>query len=289
KEHQYMGTREEKDSLGVKQVPEDVYYGVQTMRALENFPITEIPVHTELIRALAEVKKAAAISNMHTDMLSDGIGEAIVAASDEVIAGKHDDQFVVDSIQGGAGTSINMNMNEVLANRALEIVGRKKGDYDYCSPNTHVNMAQSTNDTIPTALKIALFRMAEQLVDVMEALKKEFINKENEFQHVLKMGRTHLQDAVPIRLGQEFGAYSEVVGRDIRRVKQAAEEMLMINLGATAVGTGLNAKLEYIEQVATQLSSQLGIKVHVAKNLVDGTQNTDGYTTLSSALKVAAL
>src|SRR5699024_11455956 len=203
KEHQYMGTREEKDSLGVKQVPEDVYYGVQTMRALENFPITEIPVHTELIRALAEVKKAAAISNMHTDMLSDGIGEAIVAASDEVIAGKHDDQFVVDSIQGGAGTSINMNMNEVLANRALEILGRKKGVYDFCSPNTHVNMSQSTNDTIPTSIKIASYRMTEDLITTMTHLKTEITKKENEFHDVLKMGRTHLQDAVPIRLSQE--------------------------------------------------------------------------------------
>lgn len=284
-----MQMRTETDSLGTKEVPSDVYYGIQTLRAVENFPITGIPVHRELVLALAEVKKAAALANMHTDMLSKSIGNAIVQAAEEVIDGKFADQFIVDSIQGGAGTSINMNMNEVLANRALEIVGRKKGDYNYCSPNTHVNMAQSTNDTIPTALKIAAFRMSEELVTIMEALKKEFINKETEFQHVLKMGRTHLQDAVPIRLGQEFGAYSEVVGRDIRRVKHAAEEMLMINLGATAVGTGLNAKPEYIEQVAAQLSSQLGIKVHVAGNLVDGTQNTDGYTTLSSALKVAAL
>ncbi len=284
-----MQMRTEADSLGTKEVPSDVYYGIQTLRAVENFPITGIPVHRELVLALAEVKKAAALANMHTDMLSTSIGNAIVQAAEEVIEGKFADQFIVDSIQGGAGTSINMNMNEVLANRALEIVGRKKGDYNYCSPNTHVNMAQSTNDTIPTALKIASFRMSEELVTIMEALKKEFMNKENEFQHVLKMGRTHLQDAVPIRLGQEFGAYSEVVERDIRRVKHAAEEMLMINLGATAVGTGLNAKPEYIEQVAAQLSNQLGIKVHVAENLVDGTQNTDGYTTLSSALKVAAL
>ena len=284
-----MGTREEKDSLGVKQVPEDVYYGVQTMRALENFPITEIPVHTELIRALAEVKKAAAISNMHTDMLSDGIGEAIVAASDEVIAGKHDDQFVVDSIQGGAGTSINMNMNEVLANRALEILGRKKGDYDFCSPNTHVNMSQSTNDTIPTSIKIASYRMTEDLITTMTHLKTEITKKENEFHDVLKMGRTHLQDAVPIRLSQEFSAYSEVIGRDIKRITEAAKEMLKINMGATAVGTGLNAKPEYIEKIVTQLSAQLGFKVHTVKNLVDDTQNTDGYTALSAALKVSAM
>lgn len=284
-----MRTRIEKDSLGEKEVPEDAYYGVQTVRALENFPITEIPVHKELVLALAEVKKAAALANMHTGMLPETIGRAIVRAADEVIAGKHLDQFIVDSIQGGAGTSINMNTNEVLANRALEMLGREKGDYDFCSPNTHVNMSQSTNDTIPTALKIASFRMAEELTTTMTSLKKEFVHKENEFQDVLKMGRTHLQDAVPIRLGQEFGAYSEVVGRDIRRITEAAKEMLTVNMGATAVGTGLNAKPEYIEKVVTQMSSQLGIKLHLAKNLVDGTQNTDGYTTLSSALKVSAI
>ncbi|MEN1970499.1 aspartate ammonia-lyase [Lentibacillus sp. N15] len=284
-----MHMRMEKDSLGMKEVPKDAYYGVQTVRALENFPITEIPVHKELVLGLAEVKKAAALANMHTDMLPEPIGKAIVKAAEEVIAGKLLDQFVVDSIQGGAGTSINMNMNEVLANRALEMLGREKGNYDFCSPNTHVNMSQSTNDTIPTALKIASYRMAQELATTMTALKKEFINKENEFQDVLKMGRTHLQDAVPVRLGQEFGAYSEVVGRDMRRIAQAAEEMLTINMGATAVGTGLNAKPEYIDKVTAQLSAQLGVKVHLAKNLVDGTQNTDGYTTLSAALKVSAL
>ena len=284
-----MRTRIENDSLGIKEVPADAYYGVQTVRAQENFPITGIPVHIELVLALAEVKKAAALSNMHTGMLAEPIGKAIVAAAEEVIRGEHLENFIVDSIQGGAGTSINMNMNEVLANRALEMMGREKGDYEYCSPNTHVNMSQSTNDTIPTALKIASFRMTEELTQTMTTLKREFTNKENEFHDVLKMGRTHLQDAVPIRLGQEFGAYSEMVGRDIRRITEAAQEMLTINLGATAVGTGLNAKPEYIEKVAVQLSTQLGIKLGVAKSLVDGTQNTDAYTTLSGALKVSTI
>lgn len=284
-----MRTRIENDSLGIKEVPADAYYGVQTVRAQENFPITGIPVHIELVLALAEVKKAAALSNMHTGMLAEPIGKAIVAAAEEVIRGEHLENFIVDSIQGGAGTSINMNMNEVLANRALEMMGREKGDYEYCSPNTHVNMSQSTNDTIPTALKIASFRMTEELTQTMTTLKREFTNKENEFHDVLKMGRTHLQDAVPIRLGQEFGAYSEMVGRDIRRITEAAQEMLTINLGATAVGTGLNAKPEYIEKVAVQLSTQLGMKLGVAKSLVDGTQNTDAYTTLSGALKVSTI
>lgn len=284
-----MQMRIEKDSLGTKEIPEDAYYGVQTVRAVENFPITGMPVHNELILALAEVKKAAAIANMHTNMLSNAIGKGIVKAAQEVIDGEHKDQFIVDSIQGGAGTSINMNMNEVLANRTLEILGEEKGNYDLCSPITHVNMSQSTNDTIPTALKIASYRMASELIDTMYEMKKELINKENEFQDVLKMGRTHLQDAVPIRLGQEFGAYSEVVDRDIKRVTQATEDMLTINLGATAVGTGLNAEPEYIEKVTIQLSSQLGFKLNTPKSLVDGTQNTDGYTALSAVLKVSAL
>ncbi len=281
--------RTEKDSLGQKTISQDVYYGVQTVRALENFPITEIPVHKELILALAEVKKAAAMANMHTGMLPETIGEAVVSAAEEVIEGKLLDQFVVDSIQGGAGTSINMNMNEVLANRALEILGKERGEYNFCSPNTHVNMSQSTNDTIPTALKIASYRMAQELITTLKRLEEELLKKEAEFQDVLKMGRTHLQDAVPILLGQEFSAYSEVVGRDIKRIKQAAEAMLTVNIGATAVGTGLNAKPEYIEKAVTQLSAQLGVKLHSAKNLVDGTQNTDAYTALSAALKVLAM
>ncbi|GGP16434.1 aspartate ammonia-lyase [Oceanobacillus neutriphilus] len=283
------GFRTEKDSLGQKTISQDAYYGVQTVRALENFPITEIPVHKELILALAEVKKAAALANMHTGMLPEAIGEAIVSAAEEVIEGKLLDQFVVDSIQGGAGTSINMNMNEVLANRALEILGKERGEYKFCSPNTHVNMSQSTNDTIPTALKIASYRMAQELITTLKRLEKELVKKEAEFQGVLKMGRTHLQDAVPILLGQEFSAYSEVIGRDIDRITQAAEAMLIVNIGATAVGTGLNAKPEYMEKAVTQLSAQLGVKLHSAKNLVDGTQNTDAYTALSASMKVLAM
>ncbi|MFD1068007.1 aspartate ammonia-lyase [Oceanobacillus locisalsi] len=281
--------RTEQDALGQKTIPQDAYYGVQTVRALENFPITEIPVHKELILALAEVKKAAALANMYTGMLPETIGQAIVSAAEEVVDGKLLDQFVVDSIQGGAGTSINMNMNEVLANRALEILGKEKGDYNFCSPNTHVNMSQSTNDTIPTALKIASYRMSQELISTLQSLEKELVKKEAEFQNVLKMGRTHLQDAVPIQLSQEFSAYSEVVGRDINRITQAAEAMLTVNIGATAVGTGLNAKPEYMEKAVTQLSRQLGVKLHSAKNLVDGTQNTDAYTALSASLKVLAM
>lgn len=281
--------RIERDSLGEREVPKEAYYGIQTMRSSENFPITGVTIHKELIEALAEVKKAAALANMESNMLPKEIGQMLIKAANDVIQGKLFDHFIVDSIQGGAGTSINMNMNEVLANRTLELLGKNKGDYIHCSPNSHVNMSQSTNDTIPTALKIAAYRLSQELISSMTALKERFMEKENEFGGVIKMGRTHLQDAVPIRLGQEFGAYSRVVHRDINRMLQASQEMLTINLGATAVGTGLNAKPEYIERVTSHLSTQLNMKLNTANDLVDATQNTDSYTTLSAALKVSAI
>src|SRR5690625_283444 len=281
--------RIEGDFLGEKHISQDIYYGIQTVRALDNFPITNIPVEKELIISLAEVKKAAAYANMFTDSLSDSIGKAIIESSNEIIAGNHLNQFVVDSIQGGAGTSINMNMNEVLANRAIEIMGKSKGDYNNCSPNTHVNMSQSTNDTIPTAMKIASLRLIKELLTVMSNLRKKLDMKAKEFHEVIKMGRTDLQDAIPIRLGQEFSAYSDVIGRDIKRLEHASKELLSVNLGATAVGTGLNAKPEYINKVITQLSTQINFELSLSSNLVDSTQNTDGYTTISSLLKVSAM
>lgn len=284
-----LSYRIERDSLGEKEVPSEAYYGIQTIRAVENFPITGVRVHIELIVALAEVKKAATRANMKTHMLSPTIGEAIVVAADEIAHGKFNDQFIVDSIQGGAGTSINMNMNEVLANRALELLGKNKGEYMYCSPNTHVNMAQSTNDTVPTALKIAAYRLTADLTESLGILIQGFQDKEQQFDHIVKMGRTHLQDAVPIRLGQEFGAYSRVIQRDLVRISGAAQELLTVNMGATAVGTGLNAKIEYIDHVVKYLSEQSGIQVKLADHLVDATQNTDAYTTLSAMLKVCAV
>jgi len=281
--------RIEKDFLGEKEVPQDAYYGIQTMRAAENFPITGVPVHEELIRALAQVKKAAAQANAALKLLPEKIASAIIAAADEVAAGKFMDQFISDSIQGGAGTSINMNMNEVLANRALELMGRAKGEYFYCSPNNHVNMAQSTNDTIPTAIRIAAYQLTQRLLEALRALAEGLRRKENEFDDVIKMGRTHLQDAVPIRMGQEFGAYRRVLERDIARIERAADNLLAINMGATAVGTGLNAKVEYIDLVAKYLAENLGIPVRTADDLVDATQNTDAYAELSGALKVCAV
>ncbi|PLT44477.1 aspartate ammonia-lyase [Paenibacillus sp. FSL W8-1187] len=284
-----MAFRLEHDFLGEKEVPESAYYGIQTLRAVENFPITGVPIHPELLVALAHVKKAAARANMDVHLLQSSIGEAIVKASEEVIEQQLLDQFIVDSIQGGAGTSINMNMNEVLANRALELLGREKGDYFHCSPNNHVNMSQSTNDAIPTALRIAAYTLTQHLLEALQALQDGFLAKRDEFDSVIKMGRTHLQDAVPIRLGQEFGAYAAVLGRDIGRIRSAALHALTVNMGATAVGTGLNAKPEYISSVIAHLQEQTGLPIRAADDLVDATQNSDAYTELSAALKVCAV
>jgi aspartate ammonia-lyase len=284
-----MEYRIEKDFLGEKKVPQSAYYGIQTLRAVENFPITGVPVHSELIRALAHVKKAAAKANAATKMLREPIAEAIVKAADEVAQGAFADQFIVDSIQGGAGTSINMNMNEVLANRALEHLGRAKGEYFYCSPNNHVNMSQSTNDTIPTAIRIAAYRLTQDLLATLNRLQEAFGQKAVAFDDVIKMGRTHLQDAVPIRMGQQFSAYAAVVGRDCERIGRSAERLLAVNMGATAVGTGLNAKPEYIREVVRLLAEDLNIPVRSADNLMDATQNTDAYTELSASLKVCAV
>jgi aspartate ammonia-lyase len=284
-----MEYRIEKDFLGEKKVPQSAYYGIQTLRAVENFPITGVPVHSELIRALAHVKKAAAKANAATKMLREPIAEAIVKAADEVAQGAFADQFIVDSIQGGAGTSINMNMNEVLANRALEHLGRAKGEYFYCSPNNHVNMSQSTNDTIPTAIRIAAYKLTQDLLATLNRLQEAFGQKAVAFDDVIKMGRTHLQDAVPIRMGQQFSAYAAVVGRDCERIGRSAERLLAVNMGATAVGTGLNAKPEYIREVVRLLAEDLNIPVRSADNLMDATQNTDAYTELSASLKVCAV
>ncbi|MCY9667445.1 aspartate ammonia-lyase [Paenibacillus alginolyticus] len=284
-----MTHRIEKDFIGEKQVPTQAYYGIQTMRALENFPITGVKIHAELITALAEVKRAAAIANMETHMLPKKIGEQLVKAAEEVRQGQLLEEFIVDSIQGGAGTSINMNMNEVLANRTLELLGEEKGNYFHCNPNNHVNMSQSTNDVIPTAIKIAAYRLSEQLTETMTSLQSAFARKETEFDDVIKMGRTHLQDAVPIRMGQEFGAYARVIQRDINRIRHASKGLLTVNMGATAVGTGLNAKPEYVERVMFHLKAQVGIPIELAEHLVDGTQNMDAYTELSASLKVCAV
>lgn len=281
--------RYEKDFLGEKEIPADVYYGVQTLRAKENFPITGYRMHEELIRAFAIVKKAAAQANMEVGRLYEGIGNAIVQASDEVIEGKLHEYFIVDPIQGGAGTSMNMNANEVIGNRALEIMGHQKGEYIHLSPNTHVNMSQSTNDSFPTAIHIAVLKQLDILLETMQTMHDVFQKKAKEFDHVIKMGRTHLQDAVPIRLGQEFESYSRVLSRDIKRINQSKQHLYEVNMGATAVGTGLNADPRYIEIVVKKLADISGLPLIGAEHLVDATQNTDAYTEVSAALKVCMM
>jgi len=278
--------RVEQDFLGEKQVPADAYYGIQTLRAVENFPITGYKLDKQLITAMAIVKKAAALANSDIKRLYKEKADAICQACDEIIAGNMHDQFIVDPIQGGAGTSINMNTNEVIANRGLELLGREKGEYFHLNPNIDVNMAQSTNDAFPTAIHLSTYKAVELLLETMKEMRDVFNGKAIEFDSVIKMGRTHLQDAVPIRLGQEFRAYTNVIERDIKRIEKAREGLLEVNMGATAVGTGLNADPKYIEKVVQYLADISGIPVVPAKDLVDATQNTDIYVEVSAALKI---
>lgn len=282
-------TRVEEDLLGTKEVPADAYYGIQSVRAQENFDITGHSLDGNLIIALAQVKKAAAIANMEVSALDHTVGKAIVQAADEIIEGNLHDQFIVDPIQGGAGTSTNMNANEVIANRALEILGEAKGNYKIVHPNIHVNMSQSTNDAVPTAIHVALLNSIDKLVIVLENLVTAISEKVTEFNGVIKMGRTHLQDAVPIRLGQEFKAYESVLKRDIKRISRLREALVEVNLGATAVGTGLNADPKYVEKAVEVLQQLTGLPIVAAENLVDATQNTDAYMETSAALKICML
>lgn len=281
--------RLESDSVGEKKIPEDAYYGVQSLRANENFRITGRLVHPELIKALAEIKKAAAITNMGINLLDNDKGQAIVKACDEIIEGKLHDQFITDPIQGGAGTSINMNINEVVANRATEILGGKLGDYSYVHPNDHVNYGQSTNDVIPSSGKIATIRLLDKALLQLNNLVEALLSKAKEFDHVIKMGRTQMQDAIPIRLGQEFHAYSNVIKRDIVRIKRVKEELKYINMGATAIGTGLNADEIYVKNIVPNIASITGLDLHQNDDLIDGTQNLDGFVSVSSVIKVCAV
>lgn len=281
--------RTEHDFLGEMNVPDNVYYGVQTMRAMENFHITGAKLDLDFIQAMATVKKAAALANMETGRLDTKIGTALVQAASEIIDGKWLDQFPVDPIQGGAGTSVNMNMNEVLCNRALEILGYPKGRYDIVSPNNHANMAQSTNDVFPTSIKVCLSVKGKKLLVALQALEDGLDVKADEFHDVLKMGRTHLQDAVPITLGQEMGSYTSAVNRGKKRIARALEGVHVINMGGTAVGTGLNAEPAYIKAVAAKLSMLTGDIYVTARNLIDMTNNTDVFADVSGSMKATAL
>ncbi len=282
-------TRTERDLLGEKQVPADAYYGIQTTRALENFRITGQRLHPALVRGLAQVKKAAAQANHQLGYLPDDVARAIVQACDEILAGRLADQFPIDPVQGGAGTSANMNANEVIANRAIEILGGRKGDYSLVSPNDHVNFAQSTNDAFPTALRLALMERADVLVESLVGLEEALRAKAAEFDDVVKVGRTHLQDAVPIRLGQEFSAWCAAVERGRRRIQQAVEALCEVNMGATAVGTGLNADPAYPPLVIELLSRNTGRSLRPPADLVDATQNVDPLVALSGSLKALAV
>lgn len=284
-------TRTEHDLLGERQVPANAYYGIQTLRAMENFSITRIPIshYPQFIQALAYVKKAAALANRELDLLQPEISAAIVQACDEILAGALHDQFVVDVIQGGAGTSTNMNANEVIANRANQVLGGEPGVYDRVHPNNHVNMSQSTNDVYPTALRLALHMKLENLIKRLSELQGHFEQKGAEFSDVIKMGRTQLQDAVPMTLGQEFEAYAVTIGEDVQRVMEAQSLIREINMGATAIGTGLNAHPRYAALVTQQLRQLTGIPVSKAANLVEATQDTGAYVQLSGVLKRVAV
>ena len=279
----------EHDSIGALNVPAEAYYGVQSMRAATNFQITHRPLHPVLIDSIVMVKKAAAITNEKSGKLNQQIAQAIIKACDEILDGNLRDQFIVDAIQGGAGTSANMNANEVIANRAIEILGGTKGDYSIVHPNDHVNMSQSTNDVIPTAGKITVLKLLPQTIKELEKLEKAMEEKEAEFDDILKMGRTQLQDAVPMRLGQSFGAFAHVLKRDIKRLKNVMDEMKVLNIGATAIGTAINVDPYYLANISYELSKVAGISLKQADDLIDATQNLDGFVSVSGVLKTCAV
>jgi len=280
-------TRLEHDLLGDREVPNEYLYGVQTLRAAENFNISGVTLnfYPSLIRALAEVKMAAAQTNKDLGLLDKSLGDAIIRACNEIINNKYHLHFIVDMIQGGAGTSTNMNANEVIANRALEILGYERGDYEHCHPNNHVNLSQSTNDAYPTAVKIALIKSNIPLVETLQKVIDSLRKKGEEFQDVIKMGRTQLQDAVPMTLGQAFEAYAVTLEEEIERLNQNADLFLEINMGATAIGTGINADPRYGDLVVDHLARISGLKVRKARNLVEATQDTGSFVMYSSALK----
>jgi len=284
-------TRTEHDLLGDREVPVDVYWGVHTLRAIENFPISGTPISscTALIVALAQIKQAAAQTNHDLGLLDVRRCDAIVQACQEIIAGELHEQFVVDVIQGGAGTSTNMNANEVIANRALEILGAVRGDYATLHPNEHVNIGQSTNDVYPSALKIATWQGIQGLIVAMEELREAFASKASEFDDVLKMGRTQLQDAVPMTLGQELRTYAVMIGEDQARLREASSLICELNLGATAIGTGITAHPAYAAQVITRLRDLTGIPLETAPDLVEATQDCGAFVQLSGVLKRVAV
>ncbi|MHB8984852.1 MAG: aspartate ammonia-lyase [Eubacteriales bacterium] len=284
-----MDYRIEKDLLGELKAPRDAYYGIHTVRAAGNFPVSGMKTHPALIRAMARVKQAAAQANVEAKLLDPGIGSAVAKAAAEVADGGLAGQFIVDPFQGGAGTSTNMNVNEVIANRAVEFLGGSKGDYHLVSPLEHVNLSQSTNDVYPTAMRVAAIGMVLELSEALAGLQASLQEKEAEFAGVLKIGRTELQDAVPVTLGQEFSAYAEAVARDRWRLYKVEERLRQVNLGGTAVGTGLNADSKYIFIVIEELRAVTGYGLARSENTIDLTQNADVFVEVSGLLKAAAV
>lgn len=283
--------RVEHDFLGDKEIPADAYYGIQTLRANENFNITGIPLSKEplMIKGLAFVKKAAAMANRDCNVISNEVAEAIIFGADQLIDGKYHDQFTTDMIQGGAGTSCNMNVNEVIANIGLEHLGKKKGQYQFLHPNNHVNFSQSTNDAYPTAFRIALYRKIDLFISALMHLQKVFASKGEEFNDVLKMGRTQLQDAVPMTLGAEFKSYATTIGEDIQRMREVQKLVTEINMGATAIGTGINAPEGYAHKVTSYLAAITGIHLSLSPDLIEATVDTGAYLQISGTLKRCAV
>jgi len=283
--------RIEKDFLGEKKIEKDCYYGIQTLRASENFDITHtsLSLFPTFIKSLAKVKKSCALTNYELGDLTDIQRDAIIQACNEIIDGKFHDQFIVDPIQGGAGTSTNMNANEVIANRALEILGKPRSSYDVIHPNNHINMSQSTNDVYPTAIKITLYELIYKLKDSLRFLRDCFEEKAIEFKDVLKMGRTQLQDAVPMTLGQEFKTYAVMIDEDIFRLRDAQALLKEVNLGATAIGTGINSKPAYQRKVISNLREVTGIDYINAGDLIEATQDTGAFVHISGILKRVAI
>jgi aspartate ammonia-lyase len=283
--------RREHDLLGERELPDTAYYGVQTLRGMENFPLSGVPLShfQHFVRALAFVKKAAAAANSELGALDSKRAEAIKAACDEVIAGKLHEHFTVDMIQGGAGTSTNMNANEVIANRALELLGHRKGEYQHLHPNDHVNCSQSTNDAYPTAVKLGVVLTLRDTISALRELQTGLKTKAAEFADVLKMGRTENQDAVPMTLGQEIGAYAVMIGDGIRHLEQVSPELLKVNMGATAIGTGINSPPGYAELCTKRLAEISGLPVTLAEDLVEATQDSGEFALISSLMKTAAV
>lgn len=284
-----MEYRKERDSIGEKYVEKDAYYGVQSLRGYENFRISGLNINKEFIKNLAIVKKACAITNEKTGELKRELSNAIIKACDEIYDGKYFEQFIIDPIQGGAGTSMNMNINEIIANRANEILGYEKGEYYPVHPNDHVNMGQSTNDVIPTAASITAYKLLVKCIKNIKVLESALNEKAKEFTDIIKMGRTEMQDAVPISLGSEFKAFSLAIGRDANRLENVKGSLLTVNLGGTAVGTGITATKGYIKEVTKVLKELFGEDINQSEDLIDGTQNLDKYADISSQLKVCAV